>query len=765
MSIVRNSALEAQNDLGLSERAVRKLVHARLIDHNFDLPGKQRWVEYDPSWSRKDIWDRRVAKGFDFSDEIEVDGLISAKRALGCGEVFYTDEFLLALGQVLAGREMLKRDARKRFGRPEETWQAACKRYNELHDGHATDGASHPPMELEDALEGAPEELQKLRGSCVDERSGILFEKPEPVDVARVGAMAPGHIRWLATLAILTYPSHGGFRGRMAGILRLIERIGQRIGKGVVSDADLMGCIMHELYAAPTGSDVAAIKSYADLRSLVLAYLEWQVVDREADEAAFLRTLLPAELPDDLRRISWDERELMSLDALKQRAIRASEIVRRVGARLLCVEARLRQWERLTQVIDNRIERIEEDLAAGKPVQFPIGVSDTYKVIRPDGSLAAGLRQTVRVEIFTEDALWLETVKGSGWDPTFERHLSAHDRSMSPARLERTEQGGRKCRPPIDGQSYRDGGNRRYFVCYAGTDQADHHDDECYPPHVIELYASSALVYPAELWPAQRLKRNEVVQRHNLEWSPRAMLGLNWWPGREGQGMAHSVLQHTGRIMLPYRQIRLMLAYGCAVARFELMTGLRIGETMQARHGGCFRELPLGDRKVATMRGRPKGWPRDRLWIIDKDTMALVKKIKGWVIENWHSDIGELPIVSYGERNKNLERLQCPTARYLFLIGNRAAKSEHLNRCLRIATLGMPHAQTHDYRYAFGKLLGLKKATRRQSARALSHELDSLMVEQYRDWEYDGLEDDDAIVAALQEQTEAELMDGWLDAA
>jgi hypothetical protein len=228
--------------------------------------------------------------------------------------------------------------------------------------------------------------------------------------------------------------------------------------------------------------------------------------------------------------------------------------------------------------------------------------------------------------------------------------------------------------------------------------------------------------------------------------------------------LAHFLLRYTGQVLLPLKQIRLMLAYGAAVARLELMAGLRIGETMQARHGNCFTSEPLGERTVAAMRGRPKGWTRDRMWVVDGRTMALIREIKDWVIENWFADLGVLPIVDYGERKKNKVSLQCPPARYLFQTAGGAAKNEVLNLCLRVATLGMPHARAHDYRFAFGKLLRVRKASRRQRARALSHDEGSSMIDHYGEWDCQGLDEDDLIVAQYQDDLEREQLERMIDA-
>lgn len=165
------------------------------------------------------------------------------------------------------------------------------------------------------------------------------------------------------------------------------------------------------------------------------------------------------------------------------------------------------------------------------------------------------------------------------------------------------------------------------------------------------------------------------------------------------------------------------------------------------------------------MRGRPKGWTRDRWWVVDPHTMALLRRIRRWVVEMWYSG-ADLPTVGYGRPRRNATRMNCPPAQYLFQIGGKAADGEVLTRCLRIATLGIVNARAHDYRYAFAKLLSVKRGLRRLRAAALSHAGDdrSAMPEQYGDWDCEDLDDADAFVAEFQEEQLHGLLEGYLDA-
>lgn len=765
MTWVRSHLPRASADLGIARATIGKCVTDGTLHGELDTP-TSGWVEYDDEWDARGIWDHVCSLGFSFEQPEDVDKVVTIKQRMRCTALPWPDNFLIALVEMRDGAGLTKVEGMRLLGGPFQVAKAACERYAELAGSRVQSLVYHDPMELEDLLDEAPEPLTTLKGTCVDVDYGIVFEAPDPRLMGRVGAMRPGPLRWLSTLAILIHPQHGGLAQRLPAILGMVERLAIALGGGSVQDAALIEGIMRKALEVEDGDrpDVTTVAHYLELRELVVAWFDWQPADPETEDGQFLLSLLPADLPPDLRARYWEEKLRISADVLRGRALSAAEVARRAGERLVCGDARLRQWERLTRVIDVEMARIETDFARGREVRFPVRVSDTFRVVRPDGSLVPKLRQIVRMEIVTEDMLWLEAAEGSGWSKQVDSYISSEMASRSPARaVARARR--KSLPPPPDGPFHKPGGDRRLYVVYAGTDPAGHRDDEHHPPHLVGLYAVSALVESMNISPETSRRRRALIAETGLPATPKTLTGLTWWPfGEVSQAMPHIILRHTGRIMLPYKQLRLMLGYGCAVARLELMSGLRIGETMQARHGSCFANRSLKDRVVATMRGRPKGWPRDRLWVIDKVTMALLKRIKGWVVENWYADLGTLPFVEYGGKRRNAEQEHCTPARYLFQLFHRAANSHELNMCLRITMLGQPHAKAHDYRYAFAKLLSIRRASRRARARALSHGEGSPMVERYGEWECEALDGDDGVVAELQDQLAREMLEAMIDA-
>ena len=219
---------------------------------------------------------------------------------------------------------------------------------------------------------------------------------------------------------------------------------------------------------------------------------------------------------------------------------------------------------------------------------------------------------------------------------------------------------------------------------------------------------------------------------------------------------------------MPHRELLLLLSYGRAAVRLEMLSGTRIHETMQARQGGgCFLPKPIGGKGMFTMLGRPKGWEIDRRWVLHPRTMGHLRAMAAQTVAMWYSDIGTLPLVDYGLPQKNVRAadVPCPAARYLFQIGGRAMTRGELNLCIRLATLGIAAADSHDYRYVFGRLLSVRKATRAQRASAGSHSPRSASVDRYGAWDCPDLDEADDIVAAMQNEMDEEMIDDLLHAA
>lgn len=767
MTVRRGTFQQACIDLRMSTITAKRLVRERVLDGQAEGPRRDRWVEYDPTWSRLDLWRQRVGRGFEFAGDADVEEVVKLKIALDCADEPFDDAFLLALGRLRAGREFGKDESKRRLRGTHPVWKHAAERYAELHGAVVQQQTRHPPLELDEIMEDAPVEFQSVPGTCLWSGRGILFERPDLDQTSRVGAMPADRLRWLATLAILIDPKEKGRPNRIHKLLRVIEWLRDELGPERAFDPAAVEPLMRGMVAREaTGrvDDLARTDSYVELRELILAYLEWQTPDPETGAGAFLHSLLPPELPPDLRSDAYAERERVTVARLAARALTAGQVALRARGLLVSLHARFRQWDRLTNRALHAMADVRRRWEAGEDVALPVGVSDTWKVIRPDGTIVKGLRQRVDIEIVSEEQALVEAAEACGWEQSVEMYMRSEVLMRAPKRLVRKRK--REYAPIKDGKLCVSGADRRLFVRYVGTSPAGDDDDEHHPPFLIPLYENSVLVSSHRMRPERLAMRDRIIDENHLEIQPPGMPGLTWWTGHKNEALPHILLSLGGVLLLPMAELRLALAYGTAVARMELLSGMRIGETMQAREGGAFTERPLSNgRLVPTMRGRPKGWQRDRLWVIDRQTMALLRSIKDWVVAIWYADIGGLPFVEYGVPAKNVTRINCPRARYLFQFGGKAATNRELNRCLRIATLGIVHARSHDYRYAFGKLLALRKGLRRHRAAAMSHDPDSAsgMPELYGDWDFEGLGAADDFVAEYQlEQLHAHL-EGLID--
>lgn len=767
MTVRRGTFQQICADLGMGDPTAKRLVLENVLDGQAVGRCRDRWVEYDPGWSRLDLWRQRVGRGFEFAGDADVEKVVKLKIALGCSDEPYDDGFLLALGRQRGARELAKAEAKRRLRGTHPVWKHAAERYAELHGGVLQEQAKHPPRELEDIMEEAPMEFQAVPGTCLASGRGILFEKPDLGQTSRVGAMPADRLRWLATLVILVDPQEKGRANRIHKLLRVIEWLREELGPDRAFDGAAVEPLMRSMVARErTGrvDDLVLTNAYVELRELIAVYLEWQTPDPETVAGAFLHSLLPPELPADLRSDAYAERDRVTVARLAARALTAGQVALRAKELLVSLHARLRQWDRLTNRALHAITDVQRRWDAGEEVELPLGVSDTWKVIRPDGTIVKGLRQRVDFEILTEEQALVKAADACGWDQAIEMYMRSDALAKAPKRLKPKYDRGYA--PIKDGKLHVPGGERRLYVHYVGTFPVRNADDEHHPPFLVPLYENSVLVSSHQMRSERIAVREEIVAANHLEIQPPGMPGLTWWVGHKNEALPHLLLARGGVLLLPMAELRLTLAYGTAVARMELLSGMRIGETMQAREGDAFTAQPLGDgRLVPTMRGRPKGWQRDRLWVIDRETMALLRAIKGWVIAIWYADKGALPFVEYGVPSKNGTRVQCPRARYLFQFCGKAAANRELNRCLRIATLGMVHARSHDYRYAFGKLLVLRKGLRRHRAAAMSHDpgSKSAMPELYGEWDCDGLGAADDFVAEYQADQLHSQLEGLID--
>lgn len=731
----------------------KRLVREQTLNGVVDGRRRDRWIEYDPDWSRPDIWGQRVAKGFDFASDAEVERVVKLKIALRCGGVPFDDGFLLAFGRLRNGRRLDGVEARRRLRGEPRVYSIAAKRYAELHGGAARERMAFSPLELDEIIEEAPEPLRSLPGTCLSSARGILFEKPDLGQTSRVGAMPTDRLRWLATFAILVDPVERNKLRRIDRLLTLVDWMREELGparafEGAAVETLMRATLdpMHPKWA--DGLDKA--NSYLELRDLVAVYIEWQRPDPASELGAFTKELLLPDLSPDIRRLIGDGRYQLSARQLAARALTAGQVARRARQLLVSLHARFRQWDRLTERVESAIKEIGEKLDAGEAVDLPMGVSDDWKVMRPDGTIVTGLKQRVRLEIVSEEQALIEAAGACGWDPSIGIYMHADALAQAPGRLQRKTK--REWAPIKTGPLHVPGWERRLFVRYVETCPTQNSDDEHHPPFLVPLYENSVLVSSMQMRADRLDVREAIVAENFLEPQPQAMQGLTWWTGRKNEKLPHLLLSRGGILLLPMSELRLALAYGIAVARMELLSGMRIGEIMQARLGAAIVEEPLSDgRIVITMRGRPKGWHRDRKWVIDRHTGALLRRIRKWVMQAWYADLDTLPFVAYGVPKKNETKVQCPRAQYLFQFAGYAATNREMNRCLRIATLGIVHARSHDYRYAFGKLLALRGGLRRHRAAAMSHDpRTSHMPERYGDWDCEGLDAADEFVADFQ---------------
>jgi hypothetical protein len=95
----------------------------------------------------------------------------------------------------------------------------------------------------------------------------------------------------------------------------------------------------------------------------------------------------------------------------ERRAGTAAPISRQRELFLNIAELRFRQTDRLVNKVVTDLREIEGRIAAGAPVAFPVTVSDTYNVVRPNAEGVGNGTQTISVRIETAASIWEQVLR------------------------------------------------------------------------------------------------------------------------------------------------------------------------------------------------------------------------------------------------------------------------------------------------------------------------------------------------------------------
>ena len=155
---------------------------------------------------------------------------------------------------------------------------------------------------------------------------------------------------------------------------------------------------------------------------------------------------------------------------------------------------------------------------------------------------------------------------------------------------------------------------------------------------------------------------------------------------------------------------------------------------MQIRLGAeCFGKHRKG-RSSIYLSLKPKGWLQHGKFGIDVGTLKAIKALKAFTVNRWHPTVFDekhkptLPAVPFGNSQP---RGELPEARYLLQAKHRALTPAELMTFNRILLMGVIDMRSHDGRYIFATMLGLRGAGYTSIGQLLHHSPGSAMPAKY----------------------------------
>ncbi|MES2096786.1 MAG: hypothetical protein V4459_08485 [Pseudomonadota bacterium] len=438
--------------------------------------------------------------------------------------------------------------------------------------------------------------------------------------------------------------------------------------------------------------------------------------------------LIPPPLPETFGEAAADVEEDADREKGDRRAVTAEPISKRREQFLNIAELRFRQTDRLVDKVVSDLRRIDRALAAGEVIEFPVTVNDTHMVIRPDAGGIGNGSQTISVQIETELELWFQCARAhiaagaapshsTGWDK-----LDAARRQMLQPRSEDEE-------PHVNGRDWTPDVARRLRVIYVAT-RPSKPGGERVEPFWTSLYRSRLFDQSRDITSAERAERKALVKAIGFDPLKAPVPGLVADTTENGKALVRAYRRYVSRerFILPAEELRHALAVGRVVLRPELMRGMRIGESSQARTDeGAFDFRKFDGKIFYYLSVVPKmAGGRSRRMVLDPTTVEAFERLRVISVERWFPDEGDMPLREYQYREKKL-----PAARYLLANETRTLIYAEMNLCLRILTIGVISSTSHSYKYGFAAMLKRGEAPDAILRRGLNHRADSPVSDVY----------------------------------
>jgi hypothetical protein len=417
------------------------------------------------------------------------------------------------------------------------------------------------------------------------------------------------------------------------------------------------------------------------------------------------------------------------------------------------------QCDRLVTKVVSEIDRIRLALAAGEPVEFPVTVSDTYFVVRPDGGgLGTGL-QTIFVQIERLSALWEQCAVAdlaSGVDRD-RRHAAANLSAAARERIEPREEGRG---PHVDGYRYDASQEEELRVVYVMTLPAVP-GGECVEPYWAELFRSRLFDLDRSITPAERSVREALVGRLGAEPANLYVPGLLSFGSKHDRALTryYRRMVSKDRFPFPAEEFRHALAIGRVVLRPELLRGMRIGESSQATED-AFDVRKVNGRifyyvKVAA---KASGGRRRRM-VLDEHTVGAYERVREIAVRRWFRLEGRMPIRTFHDVER---RGEVGPARYLMANHERMLTRDEMNLCLRVLTFGVVSSTSHSFKYGFVDMLIEAEAPEHVVNAASNHVVGSVATPTYSQFSI-GRQIDELLADAQRDARKGEIAWQLLD--
>lgn len=593
---------------------------------------------------------------------------------------------------------------------------------------------SNHPMPLEEFLSGRGVALRGLPASIEDEEFRHSYKRPSDNEVGRAAGMANDEDALLAGIVLLACPTQLG-PSCIKHSLAIVERLDVLADGAPLTNTEVaIEAIRERFMVNSTNDSPNTLKNNLDYynwtkraldrwceglppkkrRSFSRFLLPPVPLDVAAHVLALVAPTAPADGSDAARELDapqtdWDET--------------AKKVSEERVAILSKMETRWAAFEPLFLKIKSELRSAQATMAAGDKLALPIPVAHTWPVVRPDGMPGVG-RQTALAEIDTVANIWRRCADA---DPT---GIIARERLSLEDRLARWERTGDKYPPRTPGTEYDPEGERQLRVIYHRTMPCEPGGEshECW---IFPILRAAALYgrehIPDEMLPAH----HEARRRLGLVTSSRVPQGILRFPNDADTFLAAACRRYLCGELTPVVETLHGVAIGRVAVRCELLNGLRIGATAQARDDhGCFTAEKIRGKIVFFMSACMKGDDGDeqRTTVLDPVTLNLFERIRLLWLEQWNDGVDDLlPAFAYC----NADKKDVPSAGFLLSVEDRALTITELNTLIAVVLGDIIDTTSHPLKYGFAAMIKEAGATPQQLNVACHHDIGSEVSEAY----------------------------------